>query len=85
MSLAEPATDQSSSGQGPLEGTLSSPRTGCAGRAAGFGSQVFFSAGGMPLLRFKLPGVEQAAEEESLSTERVVFKSGQQFRDPKLD
>ena len=39
---------QSSSRQGPLEGTLSSPRTGCAGRAAVFGSQVFLVQGDAP-------------------------------------
>ena len=38
----------------------------------------------MPLLRFMLPRVEQTAEEEGISTERVVFKFGQPFRDPKL-
>ena len=37
---------QSSSRQSPLEGTLSSPRTGCARRAAVSSPQVFFSAGG---------------------------------------
>ena len=40
--------------------------------------------GEMPLLRFMLPRVEQTAEEEGISTERVVFKCGQPFRDPKL-
>lgn len=46
--------------------------------------RLFQSWGKCPPLRFILPRLRQAAGEEGRSTERAVFRFGQQSRDPKL-